>query len=181
MIFLLYTGTSALIINIFRCASISWFQVVSESVIDVFRLAHLRVFQSYYFIVQLCTKRIVEVKCIIINLSNIQRQSENTCISWKWVGLEWLKEPLDSIGLVRSFCRWKCCTAFIGKGGRIKYFFSSLKGLQRRVPPLPHTTIFSLCVRFMIPRQFCVKLVNSMYLLEFHPPFIELSELLGNC
>ena len=32
----------------FRCASISWFQVVSQSVIDVFRLAHLRVFQSYF-------------------------------------------------------------------------------------------------------------------------------------
>ena len=35
---------------LFRCASISWFQVVSESVIDVFRLAHLRVFQSYLFL-----------------------------------------------------------------------------------------------------------------------------------
>ena len=36
------------IIKLFRCASISWFQVVSQSVIDVFRLAHLRVFQSYF-------------------------------------------------------------------------------------------------------------------------------------
>ena len=35
--------------QIFRCASISWFQVVSQSVIDVFRLAHLRVFQSFFF------------------------------------------------------------------------------------------------------------------------------------
>ena len=30
--------------SLVRCASISWFQVVSQSVIDVFRLAHLRVF-----------------------------------------------------------------------------------------------------------------------------------------
>ena len=34
--------------SIFRCASISWFQVVSQSVIDVLRLAHLQVFQSYF-------------------------------------------------------------------------------------------------------------------------------------
>ena len=33
--------------HIFRCASISWFQVVSNWVRDVFRLAHLRVFQRY--------------------------------------------------------------------------------------------------------------------------------------
>ena len=32
---------------LFRCAGISWFQVVRKSVSDVFRLAHLRVFQSY--------------------------------------------------------------------------------------------------------------------------------------
>ena len=32
----------------FRCASIFWFQVVSQSVIHAFRLAHLRVFQSYF-------------------------------------------------------------------------------------------------------------------------------------
>ena len=37
------------IMEVFRCASISWFQVVSESVIHAFRLAHLRVFQSYFF------------------------------------------------------------------------------------------------------------------------------------
>ena len=35
-------------IGIFRCASISWFQVVSQSVIHAFRLAHLRGFQSYF-------------------------------------------------------------------------------------------------------------------------------------
>ena len=35
-------------LRIFRCASISWFQVVRKSVIDIFlQLAHLRVFQSY--------------------------------------------------------------------------------------------------------------------------------------
>ena len=33
-----------------RCASISWFQVVSQSVVDVFRLAHLRVFQRYFLV-----------------------------------------------------------------------------------------------------------------------------------
>ena len=33
---------------LFRCASISWIQVVSKSVRDVFQLAHLRVFQSYF-------------------------------------------------------------------------------------------------------------------------------------
>ena len=33
---------------LFRCASISWFQVVRKSVSDVFRLAHLRVFQGYF-------------------------------------------------------------------------------------------------------------------------------------
>ena len=38
--------------TLFRCASISWFQVVREWVSDVFRLAHLRVFQSYFNIVQ---------------------------------------------------------------------------------------------------------------------------------
>ena len=32
----------------FRCASISWFEVVTQSVSDVFRLAHLRVFQSFF-------------------------------------------------------------------------------------------------------------------------------------
>ena len=37
--------------SIFRCASISWFQVVSQWVSDVFRLAHLRVFQSYSWII----------------------------------------------------------------------------------------------------------------------------------
>ena len=45
---ILYSATnvsSALLF--FRCASISWFQVVTQSVSDVFRLAHLRVFQSY--------------------------------------------------------------------------------------------------------------------------------------
>ena len=36
------------VLGIFRCASISWFQVVSQWVSDVFRLAHLRVFQSYF-------------------------------------------------------------------------------------------------------------------------------------
>ena len=35
---------------LFRCASISWFQVVSQWVSDVFRLAHLRVFQSYFYL-----------------------------------------------------------------------------------------------------------------------------------
>ena len=38
--------------EVFRCASISWIQVVSQSVRDVFQLAHLRVFQSYFYIVQ---------------------------------------------------------------------------------------------------------------------------------
>ena len=33
---------------LFRCASISWFQVVSEWVSDLFQLAHLWVFQSYF-------------------------------------------------------------------------------------------------------------------------------------
>ena len=34
---------------LFRCASISWFEVVSGSVINIFlQLAHLRVFQSYF-------------------------------------------------------------------------------------------------------------------------------------
>ena len=32
----------------FRCASISWFQVVIQWVIHAFRLAYLRVFQSYF-------------------------------------------------------------------------------------------------------------------------------------
>ena len=33
----------------FRCASISWFQVVSQPVIYVFQLAHLRVFQIFIY------------------------------------------------------------------------------------------------------------------------------------
>ena len=36
--------------GLFRCASISWFQVVTESVIHLFlQLAHLRVFQIYFY------------------------------------------------------------------------------------------------------------------------------------
>ena len=35
--------------DLFRCASISWFQVVSKWVTCRFQLAHLRVFQSYSF------------------------------------------------------------------------------------------------------------------------------------
>ena len=36
--------------EVFRCASISWFQVVSQPVINLFlQLAHLRVFQSYLY------------------------------------------------------------------------------------------------------------------------------------
>ena len=45
-------GTGVDSLEIFRCASISWIQVVSQSVRDVFQLAHLWVFQSYFYIVQ---------------------------------------------------------------------------------------------------------------------------------
>ena len=35
--------------DIFRCASISWFQAVTQSVVNLFlQLAHLRVFKSYF-------------------------------------------------------------------------------------------------------------------------------------
>ena len=42
---------SVFCVSFFRCASISWFQVVSKWVIDLFQLARLRVFQSYFFVV----------------------------------------------------------------------------------------------------------------------------------
>ena len=45
------------ICTVFRCASISWFQIVSQWVTDVFRLAHLRVFQSYFQVERLFTGR----------------------------------------------------------------------------------------------------------------------------
>ena len=51
---------------LFRCASISWFEVVSGSVINIFlRLAHLRVFQSYFVFSISNSKRLLHEKSIL--------------------------------------------------------------------------------------------------------------------
>ena len=55
---ILSTTEQSLVNGIFRCASISWFQVVSQWVTHLsLQLAHLRVFQILFFLKKTCSQK----------------------------------------------------------------------------------------------------------------------------
>ena len=82
-----------LVLVFFRCASISWFQVVSKWVIYVLGLAHLRVFQSYFTVMEMIVillilrfKQCWKLYCQAFHYWNLKRDKTNfvSCTDWIW-------------------------------------------------------------------------------------------------
>ena len=73
-------------LNFFRCASISWFQVVTQSVSDVFRLAHLRVFQSCFIMDMVAFMQGGTGQIVSVNISKYQYPC--------WKNIPWTLKPI---------------------------------------------------------------------------------------